>query len=252
MVMNILALSDLHHEFESIVDAKHFIGMLDPDGIDVVILAGDICVGRHAVIIMSMFCQRFPEATVIWVHGNHEYYLSDRDTVIGYTREALRQNKNLRWLDCDAVEVGSQRFIGATLWFSRDPLCSSLESALNDFRMIRDFRSWVYDENLRAMQFIERTVCPDDVVITHHLPSQMSIAERFKGSDMNAFFLCDMECLIRDKGPKLWVHGHTHDSFDYSIEHSSGQCATRVVCNPRGYVPDFLNPTFNPDLKIRV
>ena len=32
------------------------------------------------------------------------------------------------------------------------------------------------------------------------------------------------------KVPVLWVHGHTHDSFDYQI----GNC--RVVCNPRGYV----------------
>ena len=32
------------------------------------------------------------------------------------------------------------------------------------------------------------------------------------------------------KVPVLWVHGHTHDSFDYQV----GNC--RVVCNPRGYV----------------
>jgi len=29
---------------------------------------------------------------------------------------------------------------------------------------------------------------------------------------------------------KLWVHGHTHDPYDYVI----GE--TRVVCNPRGYI----------------
>ena len=30
--------------------------------------------------------------------------------------------------------------------------------------------------------------------------------------------------------PVLWVHGHTHNSFDYQV----GNC--RVVCNPRVYV----------------
>ena len=27
---------------------------------------------------------------------------------------------------------------------------------------------------------------------------------------------------------QLWIHGHTHDSFDYVVN------GTRVVCNPRG------------------
>jgi predicted phosphodiesterase len=27
----------------------------------------------------------------------------------------------------------------------------------------------------------------------------------------------------------LWIHGHTHDPFDYEIN------GTRVICNPRGY-----------------
>ena len=34
---------------------------------------------------------------------------------------------------------------------------------------------------------------------------------------------------------KLWVHGHTHDEFDYKIG------ITRVVCNPRGYPKEKSN-----------
>lgn len=30
--------------------------------------------------------------------------------------------------------------------------------------------------------------------------------------------------------PVRWVHGHTHDSFDYDVR------GCRVVCNPRGYM----------------
>jgi hypothetical protein len=29
---------------------------------------------------------------------------------------------------------------------------------------------------------------------------------------------------------KVWVHGHMHDPFDYTL----GE--TRVICNPRGYI----------------
>jgi Icc-related predicted phosphoesterase len=36
----------------------------------------------------------------------------------------------------------------------------------------------------------------------------------------------------------LWIHGHTHESMDYTL------AGTRVVCNPRGYLPDEPNPGF--------
>lgn len=47
---------------------------------------------------------------------------------------------------------------------------------------------------------------------------------------------------------ELWIRGHTHDSFDYSLKE------TRVVCNPRGYVQREIQEsiTFNPRLIIEV
>ena len=48
----------------------------------------------------------------------------------------------------------------------------------------------------------------------------------------------------------LWVHGHTHDSFDYKV---NGH--TRVVCNPRGY-PQVLggweNEQFDVDKVVQI
>jgi len=50
--------------------------------------------------------------------------------------------------------------------------------------------------------------------------------------------------------PVLWIHGHTHTSFDYRV----GNC--RVLCNPRGYqaagrpLPE--NAAFNPGLVVQV
>ncbi|MEO8655932.1 MAG: metallophosphoesterase, partial [Ramlibacter sp.] len=42
---------------------------------------------------------------------------------------------------------------------------------------------------------------------------------------------------------QLWIHGHTHDSFDYRMN------GTRVVCNPRGYAKNGVNENarFDPD-----
>jgi hypothetical protein len=46
----------------------------------------------------------------------------------------------------------------------------------------------------------------------------------------------------------LWVHGHTHDSFDYEVN------GTRVVCNPRGYARNGINENvgFDPNFCVAV
>jgi len=44
----------------------------------------------------------------------------------------------------------------------------------------------------------------------------------------------------------LWIHGHTHDSFDYAVN------GVRVVCNPRGYARDGVNenPLFDANFQV--
>mgnify|MGYP001222896775 CR=1 FL=1 len=58
----------------------------------------------------------------------------------------------------------------------------------------------------------------------------------------------DAEWLIGSDRAQLWIHGHTHDSFDYPVN------GTRVLCNPRGYAKDGVseNPFFDPDLVVEV
>ena len=42
----------------------------------------------------------------------------------------------------------------------------------------------------------------------------------------------------------LWIHGHTHTAFDYTVR------GTRVVCNPRGYAGEQTG--FRADLVVEV
>jgi hypothetical protein len=81
------------------------------------------------------------------------------------------------------------------------------------------------------------------VVVTHHLPHRQSIHPKYEGSDLNPSFASDLGDLM---GPSvsLWIHGFTHESFDYVMS------GTRVVCNPRGYVPMESNAAFDPVLTI--
>jgi Icc-related predicted phosphoesterase len=84
------------------------------------------------------------------------------------------------------------------------------------------------------------------VVITHHAPSRKSIHPRFADSLMNACFVSDAEHLIERSGACLWIHGHTHDSFDYPVS------GTRVVCNPRGYARNGVNENRSFDRNLLV
>ena len=241
VTMRIQLLSDVHVEFHA--DAgRSFVESLDPANVDVLVLAGDIAVGEGIAEALDLFCARYRGKTVLYVHGNHEFYGSRRELVVAVTRAAAERNENLVWLDVDAVELAGRRFLGAPLWFREHPEAARLKPAMNDFQVIPDFESWVYDENARALAFLEDELRRGDVVVTHHLPSQRSVAERYRGHPLNPFFVCDVEPLIAERAPALWFHGHSHANALYAI----GSC--RVACNPFGYVGYELNAEFSDRL----
>ncbi|MEW8692247.1 MAG: hypothetical protein AB2535_14320 [Candidatus Thiodiazotropha endolucinida] len=84
------------------------------------------------------------------------------------------------------------------------------------------------------------------VVVTHHAPSSQSVHPRYARDLLTPAFASNMENLMDSNRAALWIHGHTHDSFDYEIYE------TRVVCNPRGYSPEALNPDFRPDCVVDI
>ena len=131
------------------------------------------------------------------------------------------------------------------------------EERLDDFKIIKIERGY----KLRTLQpmdtarlhtatlaFLRKELSREfdgtTIVVTHHAPSPRSIAPRFQNDPLNPAFVSDLEAFIERYGPSLWVHGHVHDSFDYWVGR------TRIVCNPRGYFPDQLNPAFDPLLVV--
>lgn len=91
------------------------------------------------------------------------------------------------------------------------------------------------EDHKRAMDYINHVLMNDEtkkhVVVTHHTPSWQSCHEKYVHDRvMNGAFHTELGDFMAYRPQiKLWVHGHTHDDFDYTI----GE--TRVVCNPRGY-----------------
>lgn len=229
--------SDLHFEFHAdrgaTVAAELASGFA---GVDALVLAGDVSDASGIHDALALLAETVP-GPLVYVTGNHEFYGSDRQWVTSAIRTAVREHSNLHWLDHEAVTIAGQRFLGTPLWF-RKPFPNAPKWAMNDFSMIRSFEAWVYEENRKALAFLEAELCEGDVVVTHYLPTDRSVAPQFRGSALNPFFLCEVGPLIEKRGPQAWVHGHTHCSCRYR----KGQ--TEIICNPFGYAGHDLNAEY--------
>jgi len=225
-----------------------FIRSLDPTGVDVLVIAGDLSelgFPRFESIVQSL-CALYPH--IVYILGNHEYWR----TKPSRAREVLQTIKDkyptFHVLQNDTIVLGGQRFVGTTMWWGDTLLARMNAKQWVDFKRIDILGGWVWDAIKDAQDFLDANVTADDVVVTHHLPLHRSIDPRFYGngeSDNNNFFyLNDQAKLIGRKCPKLWVHGHSHTHLDYM----AGK--TRVVCNAFGnynesvdYVEKFIIDT---------
>lgn len=269
--MRLRPLSDLHFEFHA-DRGKEFVGCQDPGGVDLVVLAGDIArqdAGIHHSL--SLFRQRM-RGPIVFVPGNHEYHRTDRASVVQARNHVESTLRGVHWLDGDLVEIDGVRILGTTLWYRRPKAPVHLDARLTstdeewargighglsadgdkpyvfvDFQEIPSLSSWVYDESARGLRFLDENLREGDVVVTHFLPSQLSVTPRYANTISNCWYVNDVEALIRERKPALWIHGHTHDSLDYTIG------STRVVCNPLGYVTlGRFNPSFDEKLIVDV
>jgi len=250
--MKILILSDLHLEFANFPPPV--------SKVDVVVLAGDIWKKDHGIYWAR---STWPDAEIVYVAGNHEFYRNERCAVLQSLRDAANE-MNVHFLDNDEIVIGGVRFLGATLWtdfnlFGEEQQATSMDAGtngLNDFRLINEGGVPFTPSDAAALcnQSIEwlktklllETHKGKTIVVTHHLPSIQSVADRYKNDILSACFASNLDGLLGYS--ELWIHGHTHDSFDYIAN------GTRVICNPRGYVHKGKqeNLRFNPELVIEI
>lgn len=242
--MRLRLLSDIHFEHHADF-GRSFVDSLDPTGVDVLVLAGDICTVQAGLSnALRMFCEKFKH--VVFVPGNHEYYQSDRGRVNATLGKAIERHDNLHVLDQRVVTIEGKRFIGVTMWFPSSTLARSQAPYWSDFQCIQGFAKWVFQRNESDVAFLRKEMSEGDIVVTHYLPSFESVHPKFAMTSTNCYFVCDIEDLITERKPALHLHGHTHESCDYKIG------PTRVVCNPFGYAGKMLNPVFKEDLTIEV
>lgn len=262
--MRVQIASDLH--LELLEGRFAHARLVEPaPGADLLVLAGDIHNGVKGIEAFADW-----PVPVVYLAGNHEFYDRDWEPTRRDIRAACAGTR-VTFLDNDGFEFEGVRILGCTLWTdfrlrgtTQAQAMTTVERGLMDCHVIRTAsgllrapqtladhqksRAWLEGE--LATPFSGKTV-----VVTHHGPHPLSIHPRFAGNPLNPGFVSDLMPLLRDAD--LWLHGHTHDSFDYRV----GRC--RVLANPAGYILnraavtagssfEFENDKFDPSLVVEV
>lgn len=260
MTLKLRIVSDLHLD-GCMMSAR-------PDvGADVALVAGDSVNGNNIERLPEILEHLFPEPKILVIMGNHEGYRQfDFDQMCSKFAASCAGTRVVP-LQRDSLELpGGIVVIGATLWtdfelFGKHRIDDSMAAAAScmmDYRVLGKNgvpirpddslawhvadRAWIAEQAL--IHHDKRLVC-----MTHHGPRRESLAKKYAMDASSAGFISHLPDSVFAPF-ELWIHGHTHTSFDYKV----GGC--RVLCNPRGYtsMPDVAleNPRFDPDLVVEI
>lgn len=226
--MKAYVLSDLHIEFCGFSP--------EPNGYDLVILAGDIHTKTRGV----EWANDTFSCDVLYVMGNHEFYSGHFDRMLEKARLAAAPHVHL--LENDTFVWNQIRFLGTTCWTdftsSGDMVAATsiARETMTDFKVIRagpNYRRLRPDDvicrNRRAKEWLtqelSRPFLGRTVVITHHSPL-VEVGGGHEGH-LTAAYCNSWHRLVEQSD--YWIFGHTHESVDVQL----GGC--RVVSNQRGY-----------------
>jgi len=235
---------------------------------DILVLAGDVTRGTRGLDLFADW-----PCPVIYVPGNHEYYGASFAEIDADFLHRAKKFPNVSILAPGTCELFGIRFIGCTLWTDyelfgkdhRDLAMAACGESIPDHTAIKEVDEIPFSPSVALEKHREqrrwlksRLAEPFDgktVVVTHHAPSPLSLHPRYANDITSAAFISDLTELLGEAA--LHIHGHTHNSFDYTVN------GTRVLANPMGYskgikwvsAPDELeheNPHFDSRLTVEL
>lgn len=226
--------SDLHLEF----DPEYELLPFDPTP-DVVVLAGDVSTYDLDWFAFLRQLRKTFKGPILAIMGNHEYYGKKFPQAIDLFRDAVSQDKQAFILEKQSFDLDGIRFLGTTMWtdYAGGRHLTAGLKTIFDFKAIQgetpeEIARLLWKDHREALAWLEEQFqqsSGDTVVITHHAPSFESQSVPFIGHPVSGLFCVDLYDQILEWKPKLWIHGHLHNTADYRIGN------TRVVCNPWGY-----------------
>lgn len=263
--MLIREMSDLHLEFNQMD-----LPIIENESEITLILAGDIGLAEKPNTFIPFLTEMGERhKRVIMIMGNHEHYHTSFQRSFDKINDALPEHlTNIHVMEKETFIEDDVAVICATMWTDCNKQCPhsiwKIQTYMSDYKVIRNGpatnayqrklspHDTIHDhqyavkyifENIKKQKEAGRKV----VVVTHHAPSSLSIAAHYKDDHyINGGYHSRLENQIMDTNPDMWFHGHMHNSFDYTL----GE--TRVICNPRGYYPEEVNPDFTPSNIIEI
>lgn len=216
--MKIHLLSDLHSEFWKQNKKEMLLTLIKPA--DVLVLAGDIAVGRQNVLdVLKVFAPHYKD--IVYIPGNHEYYGGlELNGFEDFSKFGSKLPSNVHYRNPGYFVIGDVTFITATLWtnFREDPLAElDAKRAIADFRRIPDstpqrLKELFYQHSEYFKLAYEARTTSKVVFVSHFLPATDCISPKWRDKDafsssLNKYFANDLGLWIETLDSATWLFG---------------------------------------------
>lgn len=224
--MKIQYISDLHLEFRfktaEELEVHH--------EADVFVLAGDIHTRPDGAFKFFTILREKTDIPILYIPGNHEYYGHDKDVIAKEYQDACFY-RDVEWLDDSYASIGDVFFIGSTLYsdLSNSVNSIAIQAALSDFRCVKrngkniSVQDWngFHEKSVERIErpMVTRNIkgCKKIVVITHFVPLFCLSSGKFPRDPISDGFYSNLENLIEEREPDMWIYGHNHDPVDMDV-----------------------------------
>ncbi|MEN8303739.1 MAG: metallophosphoesterase [Campylobacterota bacterium] len=223
---------------------------------DVLIVAGDIGHNNEQNIsVLKNIKEIFEYKHIIFVLGNHDYYLIDihsRSDYNGFSlnraeemRQLINDTEGMCCLDGEVVEIDGVRIGGCDGWYDGEYIRKHFNKKSKEY--MDGYVSLLWERTMADAHYIfgmdwqgyakkeknkiEKIYQDVDVMITHINPSikKEHTNKIYRDEDTTGYFTFDGSKYLKDGSMKYWVYGHTHIEAEHEIDR------VKCICNPMGY-----------------
>lgn len=208
------------------------ISKIFPGTSDTLILAGDIGDPDEASLYTALQIAKQKYKRVIYVPGNHEFYLRESGSkktpasVLSWFEKLDDQWNNFHFFYRRNEVIDGVRILGATGWSSSPSMT--------------DWSNIISEEGKKDIDFLEKGLLysKQPVLIVTHYPSTLRVIQgEFKNTIKQYDYGQNLERMYHYP-LHTWIFGHIHQKHILTIPYSSsiqGEGKVRILCNPYGY-----------------
>lgn len=169
---------------------------------------------------------------VIYVAGNHEFYHETKTitTLKKDYKNLMNGYENIHYLDNGYVDLDGVRFIGSILWSNPDYVKDRCN--FNEIRRINKngmlvnlnlttFKKMHEDCKTYIKQTLREYKGEKKVVLITHFPPRVEKTHhpKYDGSPYERYFANDFDEMgIDTENIGVWISGHTHYSYDFTVD----------------------------------